>query len=198
MNDADDSLPPTGAAMRQAFEALVSTLHEHRIRYAIIGGIATIQHTRVRTTDDIDVLLTVPQIGMPGLFEALRNGGFQVDVAKNVREFRDDGLTTLLFGNVLVHLMRPFLPAYAHVLDRAIQVRIFGQTVQVSAAEGLIVMKVIAMRPQDEADVRDLLAAYGETLDLTFIRAELDAVCGPDDARRAKFEALVRQIISAP
>ncbi len=154
MNDADDSLPPTGPAMRQAFEALVSTLHQRGIRYAIIGGIATIQHTRVRTTDDINVLLTVPQISMPGLFEALREGGFQLDVFKNMREFRDEGLTTLRFGGVLVDLMRPMLPAYAHVLDRAVEATIFGRAVPISSAEGLIVMKLIAMRPQHESDMR--------------------------------------------
>jgi hypothetical protein len=196
VNNTDDSLPPTGTAIRQAFEALVSTLQQRRVRYAIIGGIATIQHTRVRTTDDIDVLLTVPQMAMPGLFEALRDSGFQLDVLKNMLEFRDDGLTTLRFGSVLVDMMRPVLPAYAHVLDRAVEAQIFGQTVPVSAAEGLIVMKLIAMRPQDEMDVRDLLAAYGEKLDVAFIRSELDAVCGPDDPRRAKFEAIIRETTS--
>lgn len=75
VNNADDSLPPAGPALREAFEALVSTLQQRRVRYAIIGGIALIQHTRLRTTDDIDVLLTVPQIGMPAFFEALCNRG---------------------------------------------------------------------------------------------------------------------------
>jgi predicted nucleotidyltransferase len=198
VNDADDSLPPTGPAMRQAFEALVSTLQQRGIRYAIIGGIAIIQHTRVRSTDDIDVLLTVSQVAMPGLFDALRDSGFAIDVPKNMLEFRDDGLTTLRFGGVLVDLMRPILPAYAHVLDRAIEAQIFGRTVPVSSAEGLIVMKLIAMRPQDESDVRDLLAAYGKRLDLAFIRTELDALCAIDDPRRARFEALVRETIGTP
>ena len=64
MSNAEDGLPPSGITLRPAFEALVATLNERGIRYAIIGGIAMIQHTRVRTTDDIDVLLTVPQIAL--------------------------------------------------------------------------------------------------------------------------------------
>ncbi|MCH7721432.1 MAG: hypothetical protein IH988_10690, partial [Planctomycetes bacterium] len=88
---SDESLPPGGQMLRQAFEALVATLNERGVRYAIIGGLAIIQHTRVRTTDDIDVLLTVPQTAMPGLFEALRQRGFDVDLQRNIREFRDDG-----------------------------------------------------------------------------------------------------------
>lgn len=198
MSDADNSLPPSGPALRQAFEALVTTFQQRGIRYAIIGGIATIQHTRVRTTDDIDALLTVPQIALPGLFEALRDRGFAIDFLKSIREFRDDHLTTIRFGDVIVDLMQPVLPAYAHVLDRAIDAQILGHTVQISSAEGLIVMKLIAMRSQDESDIQDLLAAYAGKLDLDYVRSELDAFSKPDDPMRMKFETWVRQVTSHP
>jgi hypothetical protein len=194
MSDADSSLPPSGPALSQAFEALVTTFDERRVRYAIIGGIATIQHTRVRTTDDIDALLTVPQIALPGLFETLQARGFDIDTIKSIREFRDDGLTTVRYKGVLIDLMRPVLPVYAHVLDRAIDAQVLGRKVRVSSAEGLIVMKLIAMRPQDEVDVRDLLGAYAGRLDLDFIRAELDTCTRAEDPRRAKFEQWVRDV----
>ena len=193
MSISDDSLPADGPTLQRAFEALVETLNQRGIRYAIIGGLALIQHTRVRTTDDIDALLTVPQIGMAGLFEALAGRGFSIDLARNIRELRDQGLTTLRFGDVTVDLMQPVIPTYAHVLDRAVSTRILGQTARVSSAEGLIVMKLIAMRPQDEADVQDLLATYPEGLDLDFVRAELETFTEADDPRRAKFEAWVLQ-----
>ena len=37
---SDESLPPGGQMLRQAFEALVATLNERGVRYAIIGGLA--------------------------------------------------------------------------------------------------------------------------------------------------------------
>jgi hypothetical protein len=181
------------ATLERAFEALVITFHDRGIRYAIIGEIATIQHTRVRTTDLIDALMSVPQISMPGLFEALHQRGFTLDVMKCVRELRDDGLTAIRFGEVVVDLMRPVLPAYAHVLDRAVEAQILGQTVRVSSPEGLIVMKLLAMRPQDEADVQDLLSTFRSSLDLDYVRSELDAIAAPDDPRREKFESWVRE-----
>ena len=181
-------------ALRQAFELLVAAFHDRRVRYAIVGGIAIIQHTRVRTTDDIDALVALPQVAMPGFFETLLSRGFTLDVARCVRELRDEGLTSLRFRDVIIDLMRPVLPAYARVLDRAVQTRVFDRTVNISSAEGLILMKLIAMRPQDEADVRDLLAAYAGSLDLDFVRTEFDAVSEPDDFRRAKFEAWVAEL----
>jgi predicted nucleotidyltransferase len=186
-------LPASGTALRRAFEALISTLNERRIRYAIIGGIATIQYTRVRTTDDIDALLTVPQIALPGLFEALRARGFTVDVMSSVREFRDSGLATIQFDDVVVDLLQPVIPTYTHVLDRAVDAEVFGQKVRVGSVEGLIATKLISMRPQDQADIQDLLAAYGDEVDLDFIRAELDTFAPADDPRRAKFESWIQR-----
>ena len=154
MPSADDSLPPSGPSLQTAFEALVATFNERGVRYAIIGGIAMIQHARVRTTDDIDALLTVPQLGLPGLLDALRARGFSIDLPTSIREFRDDGLTSIGFRGVIVDLMRPVLPLYAHVLDRAIDAEILGQKVRVGSAEGLVIMKLIAMRPQDEDSQR--------------------------------------------
>lgn len=190
---ADDASPLGGQPLRQAFEALVATLNERGIRYAIIGGLAMIQHTRVRTTEDIDALLSVSQVAMPGLFEALRQRGFAVDLQQNVPELRDEGCTAIRFADVIVDLMEPVIPAYAHVLDRAMTVEILGRRVRVSSAEGLVVMKLVAMRPQDEADIQDLLAAYAGKLDIDFIRAEFDTFSEPDDPRRAKFETWVRE-----
>ena len=85
------------------------------------------------------------------------------------------------------------IPAFNHVLDRAVVAQIRGQTVRIGSAEGLLVLKLVSMRPQDEADIRDLLAAYAGRLDLGFVRDELDTFTEPDDPRRARFEALVGQ-----
>ena len=93
--------------------------------------------------------------------------------------------------------MRPILLAYAHVLDRAIDAEVLGKRVRISSAEGLIVMKLIAMRPQDQADIRDLLNSYSGNLDLDFIRAELGTFTEPDDPRRGNFEGWVRDAESA-
>ena len=136
MSDADSSLPPSGQTLQIALSSLVATLNARSIRYAIIGGIATIQHTRVRTTNDTDALLNVSQVGTPGMFEALQSNGFSVDLKSNLRELREDGLTSIRYYDVLVDLMRPVLPAFSHVLDRAVQTEIFGQPVRISTAEG--------------------------------------------------------------
>lgn len=193
MSELDNSLPPPGSTLQKALEALVTTLNEGGIQYAIIGGLAVIQHTRVRTTDDIDALLTVPQVALPRFFEALRQRGFAANVATNVPEFRDEGITAITYDDVIVDLMRPVIPAYSHVLERAIWKEIAGQRVRLCTAEGLVITKLISFRPQDEADVKEVVMAYREKLDVDFIRTEMDSFMEPTDPRRAKFEAWVKE-----
>jgi predicted nucleotidyltransferase len=198
MPSGDGSSPHTEPTLQQAFSALISVLNERRVRYAIIGGVAILQHTRVRATEDIDALLSLPHLTMPGLFEALGDRGFDVDVVTNVREFRDHGLTCIRYGDILVDLLQPILPVYAHVLDHAVDADVLGQTTRIGSAEGLIVMKVIAARPQDQADVRELIAAYGRALDLSHIRTELDTVMNEDDPKRLLFESWLIEILPNP
>lgn len=193
MPNGDEWRGPGGSALRESFKELMAVLHERQVRYALVGGLAMLQYTRVRTTDDIDVLLIVSQISMPGLFEAMQNRGFSVDVTRSIRELRDDGITVVRFGNINVDLMRPLLPAYAHVLDRAVNTEVLGQRVRVSSAESLIVMKVIAMRPQDQADIRALIVGI-DNLDVGYIRGELDQIMQADDPRRIKFEGWVSEL----
>ncbi len=197
MNNSDsfsgDSAPPATDAVGQAFETVIGTLNERQIRYALIGGLALLQHARTRTTEDVDIMLTAPQIALPGLFEALQARGCTIDLYKNLRELRDDGYTAIAFRGVIIDLMTPLVEAYRHVLDRAQPVRISNFDVRVATAEGLIVMKLMAMRPQDQADIRDLLLAQFGRLDLDYIRAEIDTFAPDDDPRRATFEDWVRE-----
>lgn len=148
----------------------------------------------MRTTDDIDALVVVPGVQMPALFETLSRG-FALDVA-TFRELRDHGLTTFRFDGVLIDLMRPVIPVYTRVLDRSVERTIRGLQVRISSVEGLVLTKLIAMRPQDEADIRELLAAYSGRLDVAFIRSELVTFASPDDQRAAKFEGWLGDSVS--
>ncbi len=190
---SDDSLTPAGQNLSQAFEALVDVLNASGVRYAIIGGQAMLYHTRPRMTDDIDALLVVPQLAMPDFFDSLGRRGFQLEPLTTIRQLRDEGLTRINYAGVAVDLMRPIIPAYTHVLDRAMTMAVRGRNVQIGSAEGLIVTKLVAMRLQDQADIYDLLRHYRARLDLEFIRRELATFAAPDDARHALFEKWVRE-----
>jgi hypothetical protein len=63
----------------------------------------------------------------------------------------------------------------------------------VASAEGLILLKLLAYRPQDVVDIENLVAAHRETLDLAWMQSEWATVAAPDDPRMGRVVELVEK-----
>src|SRR5438105_12699843 len=62
MADDRDALPDP---LLEALAEIVDELTKYEVQYALIGGLAAGVRGRSRFTDDIDFLLTVPQLQLP-------------------------------------------------------------------------------------------------------------------------------------
>ena len=98
---------------------LAEALEGRRIKYALIGGLAAGYRSRPRFTEDVDLLLQVPQLALPGLLDDLRNRGFAFVEAVAIREWTCENMMVMSFHGIRVDWLKPLLPAYQHVLDRA-------------------------------------------------------------------------------
>lgn len=173
-----------------AVEILGDVFENRRIRYALLGGLATMLRGRPRFTQDVDVLLEVPQIALPGLLDELVQRGFSLDRETAIRQFVDQHMTAFRFGVVRIDWLKPVLPLYAHALAAATPLP-WGDSrmVRVLTPEGLIVTKLVAFRPQDQEDIRTLLAANRGEIDVELIRREWAAVAEGEEQRTAWLEA---------
>jgi len=181
MSQSPEPLPGDLVA---AVELLGEVFDRRKIRYALLGGLATILRGRPRFTQDIDVLLDVPQVALPGLLGELMHRGFTLDVATVLREFVHEHMTAFRFGVVRIDWLKPVLPLYDHALSAATSLTwTEGHTLRVLAPEGLIVTKMVAFRPQDQEDIRTLLAANRRDIDVDLIRREWAAVAEGEDGR---------------
>jgi hypothetical protein len=160
-------------------------------RYALIGAVASGYRSRPRFTQDLDFLLDVPQIILPGFLERLQTRGFTVATESAIREWTRELMMTLRFQNVVVDCLKPLLPCYQHILDGARVEEWLGQPIRIASAEGLIVSKLLAFRTQDQVDIENLLAANQGQLDLDFVRRDCDAIMNADDPRLIWFEQAV-------
>jgi hypothetical protein len=80
--------------------AAVEVLDARGIRYAVLGGLATILGGRPRFTQDIDILIDVPQIALPGLLDELQDRGFSLDRDTVIRQYVQHHVTAFRFGVV--------------------------------------------------------------------------------------------------
>ena len=178
-----------------AVETLSDVFAERGIEYALLGGLATMLRGRPRFTQDGDILLTVPQVALPGLLDELTRRGFSLDADTVIREFVQHHMTAFRFGVVRIDWLKPVLPLYAHALAAATSLPwTAGHSLRVLAAEGLIITKMVAFRPQDQEDIRTLIAANASELDVDLIRREWATVADGEAQRTAWLEAALAVI----
>lgn len=170
-------------ALEAALTDVIAVLTATSTAYALIGGLATGFRSRPRYTEDIDVLLDVPQIRLPDLLERLRAQHFEFDLPALIAEFRQHHLAVLWRGDVRLDWLAPVLPAYRHVLETARDETGPTGPIRVATAEGLILMKLLAYRLQDQADIEALVAANRGAIDLGWIRREWETIFSTDDSR---------------
>jgi hypothetical protein len=184
---------PLAGELVQAVELLSEAFAARSIRYAVLGGLATILRGRPRFTQDVDVLLEVPQLVLPGLLDDLTGLGFQFDRDTVIREYVREHMTSLRFGTVRIDWLKPVF-LYARALKDASSLPwTEGHSLRVATPEGLILTKLVAFRPQDQEDIRTLLIANRGELDIELIRREWSAVADGEDERTAWLEdALAR------
>ncbi len=185
--------PIESDSLSHVLSELVDVLRTHKTNYALIGGLAVSVRGRIRSTRDIDLLLDVPQLELPRLLEDLQQRGFEFDLRSLLSEWAQ-GITQLTWrGRIRVDWLKPVVVQFQHVLDRATEVPLNDQRVRVADVEGLILLKLTAWRPQDQEDVRGLLAKHAGQLDLDWVRREISQLTTLDAPELVEFEAMVSE-----
>lgn len=169
--------------LASALDDVVDVIVHAGVDYVLIGGLATGFRSRPRYTKDIDLLIDVPSVVLPAVLDSLGHRGFEFDMRQVIEEFTLHHMTVLWRDRVRLDLLKPVLPAYRHVLERATTEEGPNGPIRVATAEGLILLKLLAFRLQDQTDIEALVAANRDSLDLEWIRQEWQTVFDPDDPR---------------
>lgn len=180
----------------RAVELLSDTFAAQSIRYALVGGLAVSMRSRPRFTQDVDVLLDVPQLKLPALLGALGHEGFAFDLPTVIREYVHDRLTTFWYANVRIDWLAPALPLYVRALtDAAVLPWTEGHALRVATPEGLILTKMVSFRPQDQIDIESLLIANRDSIDTDLIWREWSAVALGEESRTAWLEEAIGHLV---
>jgi len=173
---------------------IADVMNHYQVRYAVIGGLAAGYRTHPRATRDVDLLLNISQIVLPGVLDSLEKQGFEFDLYDVIREWTDHHMVVLSYRGIRVDWLKAVIPAYQHVLDHTTEETWLGHRVRVATAEGLILMKLLASRPQDWLDIENLVAAQQDRLDADWICKEWQTLANADDPRMVRFLDLVGRV----
>lgn len=180
----------------RAVEILADALKARSIPYALVGGLALGFRGNPRFTQDVDVVLNVPQLVLPGLLDELAKAGFNFDAAAVIPQYVREHMTVLRFGQIHVDWIKPMLPLYHRAIrDATAQIWTDGHPVQIASAESLVVTKLASFRLQDQADIESLLSANRDTIDVALIQSEWAAVADVDDERTIWLDGVIARIV---
>jgi nucleotidyltransferase AbiEii toxin of type IV toxin-antitoxin system len=177
--------------LRAGLTTAAEVLAQNHVNYAVIGGMAAGYRSQPRFTKDVDFLLNIPQLGLPPVLDELVGRGFSFDLLTTIREWTQEHMTVLSYHGIRIDWLKPVIPAYQHVLERATEETWFEHRIRVASAEGLILLKLLAFRTQDQVDIENLVAAHRDHLDLAWIQAEWQTLAGLDDPRMQRFLEMV-------
>lgn len=167
----------------EVLAALKKVLGPRRIRWYVFGAQAALIYGSARMTMDVDVTISVTQERIRPLVAALFKGGFAS---------RSDDIEAFFARSRVIPLYhkRTRMPLdlvvardalEASFLERARPIDIGGLRVPVISPEDLVVAKLFAGRPRDLGDVRSVLGAMGDSMDLRYVRSLLGQLDEAED-----------------
>ena len=156
--------------MRSGFLEILNALHDHRVEFVIVGGVAAALHGGSRVTFDLDVVPSLAPNSWQAAVDLLWSLGARPRVPEPVERIRDveqvrrwrreKGMLALNFrtpdGSTEVDLLVGESDAFDGLKCRAVEVTVDQRTFFVASIDDLISMKRRAGRPQDLLDIAEL------------------------------------------
>jgi predicted nucleotidyltransferase len=167
----------------------VQWLEAEGISYALIGGIAVSLRGQPRTTADVDLVIAANVPRVLQLLGQLSRSPFRPlfdDVEEVVQRALILPLRHAKTG-IKVDVAIGLSGFERQAIERAESITVGGGVVCVATAEDLILMKLLAGRPQDMEDVRGIVAARQQNLDWDYclgVAAELQEAVEQDLVKR--------------
>jgi len=163
----------------------VNFLDTEGVPYALIGGLAVSLRGQPRMTADVAMVILADVPRSLALVRGLEATSFKPlfdDVAEVVQKALILPLRHRV-TNVKVDLALGLSGFERQTLARAERLSLAGAMIAVATAEDLLIMKVLAGRPQDDQDAQGLVIAQGRHLDWNYclnLAAELGEAVGQD------------------
>ncbi len=169
------------------------------------GAIAYNYYGPPRLTQDVDVLVLLPDTKAPALVEEFAAAGCKhgdreprpVELRAVLDDLRSKArLAVFLCRGIRTEVFVPWHPFHHAVLRRSPERDLEGRAIRIHAPEDLVVFKKIFDRPKDVVDIKAILMSQQGRLDLERLKSDARALLADESYR--ELESLVAQYGSAP
>lgn len=168
-------MTPTLAPLLAAISAATQWLEAAGIEAAIVGGVAASIHGQPRVTKDVDFVV----IAEPDDAATLVKAAAAFGIVPRIQDALELALTTRVLllrhepSGVEIDVSLGALPFEHDLVAGCMRMTIEGVDVALARPEDIIIMKSLAMRPRDVADIA-AIAEANPNLDLERVRATVE------------------------
>jgi hypothetical protein len=162
---------PLPADLALALRALKDWLEHANVPYSIIGGVAVSLIAEPRATQDIDALAWLDSENWQAFVDAGPSHGYTPRISDPI-EFAHRARVLLVRhapSGISADVLFGSLPFEQEAIARAATLVIGDILLKVTSPEDLIIMKAVAGRPRDIADIESILNAHSQ-VDMDRIR----------------------------
>ena len=169
----------------------VDLLESRSFPHALVGGLAASIRGRTRVTEDIEFVVVCSVDQAVALAESLEGQAFTPLFPEFEQVIRRSFILPLQHQDtgVAVDLAIGVSGFEKQVVSRATDVTIDNRLFAVATPEDLLLMKILAGRPQDDQDVKGIVSVEGASLDWDYclkVAARLEQAVGIDMVGRIR------------
>ena len=188
--------PAPSSPLEAALAAISGALGALGVRGMIIGGIAASLLGRARTTLAVDVLIWLDERAWPAFVRGLHAHAVEPRIEGALEFARRSRVLLLRHAptGVPIDISLGALPFEKEAIDRAVATKVGRFEIPLVTAEDLVILKAVAHRPRDLADIEGILAMH-PSLDIVRVRRWVDEFASVLDLPElsADFEATLRR-----
>jgi len=158
---------------RSVFLAAIDAAESGPYPYMIYGGLAAGLWGEPRYTEDVDIVIFVPERHAFKFLRAAAKAGFAVDEDLAIQQIQVSGWARLPLSEAKspwhLDLTLGDSPFDRSALGRRKEVTLFGRKVWVASPEDLVIYKLVSARDRDNLDITGIVKRQ-KPLDLAYLR----------------------------
>lgn len=153
------------------YEDVIIAFNKNKVKYAVAGGVAVTLYGFTRFTADIDLIVELSKSNLEKLFDTLYDLDYRpkvpvskedfIDEKKRMEWIKDKGMIVFSFFHLKDHLklIDIFVTEpikFSEISKKIEKIKINGLTISTVSLRHLRKLKLLASRPQDLIDLRNL------------------------------------------
>lgn len=154
---------------------IVVLLENQRLKYCLFGGLALQAYKRIRSTLDLDIILSLEPDKLQEFIEWMQRKNIVFDSSRGIKHINDFEFMRFLYTDqestidVPLDFVTVRTDFQKNILSRRRLLKVLGLNVYIASCEDLVLLKVLAGRPLDNVDAQVLIKENRKELDKSYL-----------------------------